>query len=115
MIKEFKINNLDEVMKIWIETNIEAHNFVPKEYWINNFQVVKEMLPLAEVYIYKEENIIKGFIGVIDKSYIAGLFVKKEYQREGIGSNLLNYCKIKYEHIKLDVFVKNKKAVNFLL
>ena len=113
MIKEFKINDLDEVMKIWIETNIEAHNFVPKEYWINNFQVVKEMLPLAEVYIYKEENIIKGFIGVIDKSYIAGLFVKKEYQREGKGSNLLNYCKIKYEHIKLDVFVKNKKAVNF--
>lgn len=51
MIKEFKINNLDEVMKIWIETNIEAHNFVPKEYWINNFQGVKEMLPLAEVYI----------------------------------------------------------------
>lgn len=113
MIKEFKINDLDEVMKIWIETNIEAHNFVPKEYWINNFQVVKEMLPLAEVYIYKEENIIKGFIGVIDKSYIAGLFVKKEYQREGIGSSLLNYCKIKYEHIELDVFVKNKKAVNF--
>ena len=30
MIKEFKINDLDEVMKIWIETNIEAHNFVPK-------------------------------------------------------------------------------------
>ncbi len=109
MIKEFKINDLDEVMKIWIETNIEAHNFVPKKYWINNFQVVKEMLPLAEVYICKEENIIKGFVGVIDKSYIAGLFVKKEYQREGIGSNLLNYCKIKYEHIKLYVFVRNKK------
>lgn len=113
MIKEFKIEQLDEVMKIWIETNIDAHNFIPKEYWINNFELVKQMLPTANNYVFEENNIIKGFIGIIEQSYIAGLFVKKEYQGEGIGQKLIECSKSKYGHLTLDVFVKNEKALNF--
>lgn len=113
MIKNFNLSKLDSVMKIWIDTNIDAHNFIQKEYWINNYDLVKQMLPLADIYIFEENNIIKGFIGIIEGSYIAGLFVKKEYQREGIGQKLLDYCKSKYLILKLDVFIKNKNAVNF--
>lgn len=113
MIKNFNLSKLDSVMKIWIDTNIDAHNFIKKEYWINNYDLVKQMLPLADIYIFEEDNVIKGFIGVIDGNYIAGLFVKKEYQREGIGKKLLDYCKSKYLFLKLDVFIKNKNAVNF--
>ena len=83
MIKEFKINDLDEVMKIWIETNIEAHNFVPKNIGLIIFMVVKEMLPLAEVYICKEENIIKGFVGVIDKMLYCRTFCEKGISERG--------------------------------
>ena len=85
MIKKFDISKLDEVMAIWIETNIDAHDFVPKEYWISNYELVKQMLQLSDIYVYEENNIIKGFIGVVEQNYIAGLFVKKEYQREGKG------------------------------
>lgn len=113
MIKKFNLSNLDEVMAIWLETNIETHNFIPKEYWTENFAMVKEILPSADIYIYEENNIIKGFIGIIEQTYIAGLFVRKDYQREGIGGKLINYCKSKYPHLTLDVFVKNKKAINF--
>lgn len=113
MIKKFELSKLDEVMQIWLETNIDAHNFVPKEYWIDNFDMVKEILPSAEIYIYQEHNSIKGFIGVVDGNYIAGLFVRKEYQGEGIGKKLINYCKSKHSYLILDVFVENKKAVDF--
>jgi putative acetyltransferase len=113
MIKNFNLSKLDSVMKIWLDTNIDAHNFIKNEYWINNYNLVKEMLPLADIYIFEENNIIKGFIGVMEKNYIAGLFVKKEYQRESIGKKLLDYCKSKYLVLKLDVFIKNKNAVNF--
>lgn len=41
MIKEFKMDYLDDVMKIWLETNINTHDFIEKEYWINNFDLVK--------------------------------------------------------------------------
>lgn len=113
MIKKFDISKLDEVMGIWLEANIEAHNFTPKEYWIENFDMVKQMLPSADVFVFEERNIIKGFIGVVGQNYIAGLFVKKEYQNEGVGQRLIEYCKFEYEYLKLDVFIKNKKAVNF--
>ena len=39
--------------------------------------------------------------------------MKKEYQREGIGQKSLDYCKSKYWVLKLDVFAKNKFAINF--
>lgn len=113
MIKNFNLSKLDTVMKIWIDTNIDAHNFIQKEYWINNYELVKQMLPTADIYIFEENNVIKAFIGVIEGNYIAGLFVKKEYQGEGIGQKLIDYCKSKYLHLKLDVFIKNKNAVNF--
>lgn len=113
MIKNFDLSKLDAVMKIWINTNMDAHNFIQKEYWINNYELVKQMLPIADIYIYEENNVIKAFIGVIEGNYIAGLFVKKEYQGEGIGKKLIDYCKSKYLYLKLDVFIKNKNAVNF--
>lgn len=113
MIKKLDLNQLDEVMKIWIDTNIEAHSFIPKEYWINNFDLVKQMMPHADIYVFDENSIIKGFIGIMEQSYIAGLFVKKEYQREGIGHKLIEHCKSKYKYLKLDVFEKNENALNF--
>lgn len=113
MIKNFDLSKLDAVMKIWIDTNVDAHDFIQKEYWINNYELVKQMLPAADIYIYEENNVIKAFIGVIEGNYIAGLFVKKEYQGQGIGKKLIDYCKSKYLHLKLDVFIKNKNAVNF--
>ena len=115
MIKEFKIENLEEVMEIWLQNNINAHDFIEKEYWINNFDLVKKLLPDAKVYIFQEDNIIKGFIGVIGDGYIAGLFVKEEYQREGIGEKLIKYIKPKYNQLKLDVYSKNKNAIKFYL
>ena len=115
MIKEFKIENLEEVMEIWLQTNINAHDFIERGYWINNFDLVKKLLPDAKVYIFEEDNIIKGFIGVIEDGYIAGLFVKEEYQREGIGEKLIKYIKPKYNQLKLDVYSKNKNAIKFYL
>ena len=115
MIKEFKIENLEEVMEIWLQTNINAHDFIERDYWINNFDLVKKLLPDAKVYIFQEDNIIKGFIGVIEDGYIAGLFVKEEYQREGIGVKLIKYIKPKYNQLKLDVYSKNKNAMKFYL
>ncbi|CUU49844.1 N-acetyltransferase [Clostridium beijerinckii] len=115
MIKDFKLDNLDKVMEIWIDTNIEAHDFIPKEYWKDNFELVKQMLPSADIYIFEENNIIKGFIGIVEQNYIAGLFVKKEYQREGVGKKLIEYCKSKYSNLTLHVFTKNMTAVNFYM
>lgn len=113
MIKNLSMNKLEEVMRIWLETNIDAHDFIDKKYWIQNYDLVKELLKEADVYIFEENNIIKGFVGIVENNYIGGIFVKKNYQREGIGKKLIDFCKNKYSYLTLHVFKKNHKAINF--
>jgi len=112
MVKEFDICKIDEIMQIWLDTNIAAHDFIPKKYWTDNYEIVKTMLPTAEILIYEEEE-IKGFIGIVDKTYIAGLFVSKKFQGCGIGTKLIGACKNRYPILTLDVYVKNDKAITF--
>ena len=112
MIRKLKLQDLDEVMKIWLEANIEAHNFITESYWKGNADLVKTLLPEAEVYVYEEEAQIKGFIG-IQEGYIAGLFVEHNARRKGIGKALLNYCMNSYESLTLKVYEKNIGAVAF--
>jgi len=61
-------------MELWLETNISAHSFIKDEYWSENFDVVKGMMPNANIYLYEENDIIQGFVGLMD-DYIAGIFV----------------------------------------
>lgn len=45
MIRKLREIDLSAVMKIWLDTNIKSHNFVSKEYWTSNYEMVKEILP----------------------------------------------------------------------
>ncbi|QSX06875.1 N-acetyltransferase [Sedimentibacter sp. zth1] len=113
MIKELEMSKIDNVMKIWLETNIKAHYFISESYWIENYDFVNKVLPQSNVLTYEDDGEIKGFIGIVDKSYIAGLFVSKQYQSNGIGSKLIEKCKLHYPILKLDVYAKNLKAIEF--
>lgn len=111
MIRKFKPEDLDKVMNIWLTINIQAHDFISKDYWINHFEMVQEILPTAEVYVY-EEGELKGFIGVTD-GYIAGLFVLATEQSKGIGKQLLDFVKTQYNQLILAVYEKNIRAICF--
>lgn len=112
MIRKFENKDLEIIMGIWLNTNIQAHDFIPKDYWENNFNSVKDMLPDAEIYIYESEDKIRGFVG-IDNGYIAGIFVSNEIQSKGIGKQLLDKIKEHYSKLSLTVYKKNIKAIKF--
>lgn len=114
MIRAFRKNDLTAVMEIWLDVNMKTHNFISEEYWINNYAMVKGLLPQAEVYVYEEDDTqqILGFIGLI-KNYISGIFVKEAAQSKGIGKQLLNYVKRIKNHLSLNVYQKNVRAVSF--
>lgn len=101
-------------MEIWLDTNIQAHRFIARGYWTDHFALVKEMLPEAEVYVYEEDDTgrIDGFVGLTG-GYIAGIFVKKDFQAKGIGKQLLDYVKDTREEISLSVYQKNIRAIRF--
>ncbi|RHU73173.1 N-acetyltransferase [Clostridium sp. TF06-15AC] len=112
MIRKLQKADINRVADIWLKTNLKAHFFIPEQYWISNYEFVKEMLPQAEVYVYEDDKMIQGFIGVSDE-YIEGIFVSDEMQSCGIGKMLLDYIKDKKDKLQLKVYQKNVRAMSF--
>ena len=112
MIRKLQKADINRVADIWLKTNLKAHFFIPEQYWISNYEFVKEILPQAEVYVYEDDKMIQGFIGVSDE-YIEGIFVSDEMQSRGIGKMLLDYIKDKKDRLQLKVYQKNVRAMSF--
>lgn len=112
MVRNFKNADIDKIMEIWLNSNIEAHNFIDKSYWKKNFEMVKNALPQADIYIYEENNNIMGFVGLVE-NYIAGIFVEKNFRGKGTGKKLLDYAKSIKNNLTLNVYEKNIDAVKF--
>ena len=112
MIKVLQKADIERVVDIWLDTNLKAHYFIPGQYWKDNIDLVKEMLPQAEVYVYENDCLIEGFIGLNDE-YIEGIFVSDEMQSCGIGKLLLDYIKNKKVRLRLNVYQKNARALSF--
>ena len=112
MIRKFEKNDINPVMQIWKNENIKAHKFISKEYWKNNYNYVKEILPNAEIYVYVLKENIVGFIG-INEYYIEGIFIDTNNQCKGIGTSLLNKVKENRDNLTLSVYKKNINAINF--
>ena len=112
MIRELRKADINKVANIWLDTNITAHYFIPAQYWQNNFELVKELLLQATVYVYEHNQEIQGFIGLNDE-YVEGIFVSDEMQSRGIGKMLLDYIKDKKDRLQLKVYQKNVRAMSF--
>ena len=111
MIRLFEFRDLDRIMEIWLEGNLTAHPFIKEEYWKQNYETVRSMLPNAEVYVFEEDGEVQGFIGM-DAEYIAGLFVAEGHRGQGIGHQLISEAKRK-KRLSLHVYEKNIGAVAF--
>lgn len=112
MIRKLQRSDIDRVTEIWLDTNLKAHDFISEQYWRGNFDMVKEMFPQAEVYVYKSDGKVQGFIG-LDGEYIEGIFVSDEMQSQGIGKALLDYAKSRKSELRLNVYRKNTRAIRF--
>ena len=112
MIRELRKVDINKVAEIWLDTTIKTHYFISAQYWKSNFELVKELLLQATVYVYEDKQEIQGFIG-LSNEYIEGIFVSAEMQSQGIGKILLNYVKGKRNKLILNVYQKNTRAISF--
>ena len=112
MIRELRKVDINKVAEIWLDTNIKTHYFISAQYWKSNFELVKELLLQATVYVFEDKQEIQGFIG-LSNEYIEGIFVSAEMQSQGIGKILLNYVKGKRNKLILNVYQKNTRAISF--
>ena len=70
----------------------------------NNYEMVREMIPKAEVLLSEENGQIRGFIGLID-TYIAGIFVRAAEQSKGVGTGLLHTVMKSRDNLRLNVYI----------
>ena len=114
MIRKFESRDLDAVMQIWLHGNLDAHAFIPADFWTDHFEMVRDILPQAELYVHENEATrqIDGFIG-LSESHIEGIFVAKSARSKGIGKALLDYAKSRRPRLDLSVYQKNERALAF--
>ena len=122
MIRKFQRQDLEAAVKIWLAANKEAHDFIDPCYWEGYKDAVKEMFLQAEIYVFETEDMMEeifdetggilGFIG-LDKDYVEGIFVRGDVRSQSIGKQLLDFVKQKRKRLELNVYVKNKRAVQF--
>ena len=74
VIRKFEEKDIDDVMKLWLNGNIEAHSFIPSEYWADNYDMVKALLPQAEIFVHENDDTknLDGFIG-LSGNYVEGI------------------------------------------
>ena len=114
MIRKFETQDLDAVMQIWLHGNLDAHAFVPADFWTGHFDMVRDMLPQAELYVHEDADTrqIDGFIGLTE-NHIEGIFVAKAARFKGTGKALLEYAKSRKPRLDLSVYQKNERALAF--
>lgn len=116
MIRTLQQKDIDKIMEIWLESTIKAHDFIPKKYWQDNYNAVKnDYIPISKTYVYEQDGEVKGFISVLNDEFIGALFVATNSQDQGIGSALIDYAIGQFSKLSLAVYKQNKNAVDFYL
>ena len=112
MIREMRPSDIEQIMRLWLEGNIETHSFISAEYWKSNAPLVREQLLEAGVYVYEENGSIQGFAG-LQGNYLAGIFIEKSARSTGIGKQLLDHIKETHFPLFLNVYQENGRAIAF--
>jgi ribosomal protein S18 acetylase RimI-like enzyme len=138
MIREALVEDSSRIAEIHVIGWRYAYkDFIPMEFLINKMNIMKrtevfkklllENTENNKIVVFEEENIIKGFMTIgnckdEDKNNITfeseGLYIDPLFQRQNIGTKLVNYCKeeaIKQnrKEIVLWVFKKNINSISF--
>ena len=114
MIRKFETRDLDAVTQIWLQANLDAHAFISASFWEAHFEMVRDLLSQAELYVHENEDTrqIDGFIGLTE-NHIEGIFVAKSARSKGVGKALLEYAKSRKPSLTLSVYQKNERALAF--
>lgn len=113
MIREMKRGDVERVGAIWLAASLEAHSFVPADFWRADHGVmVEDILPKARGYVHLTEDLIDGFV-TASGGWVHCLFVDPARQGNGIGRALLERVKGTAERLQLTVYEENQGARRF--
>lgn len=114
MIRKSVPQDYDKFTALWLDASLRAHGFVFGDYWKRAAaEMKKNYLPGAQTFVFEDKHQLKGFISLLDNNYIAALFVDVRYQKQRIGTKLLQYVRRRRPNMQLHVFIRNTSALRF--
>jgi len=113
MIRYFEYSDMEQVLDIWLEASIKAHDFIDKDFWKSKVNDMRDKyLTSAETYVYVEEGIIRGFCSLSGET-LAAIFVSPDFQGKGIGQQLISKVKSLRRYLNLTVYKYNHNSIDF--
>ena len=113
MIRDYKKEDINSVLDIWLKSSIAAHDFIDKSFWESKIPDMRNIyLPASEIYVYEDEEGTKGFIALVENT-IAAIFVLPHQQGRGIGKALIGKAMEIRNSLDLTVYKENIKSINF--
>ncbi|MGL5705617.1 MAG: N-acetyltransferase [Tannerellaceae bacterium] len=115
MIREYRTDDIEKILAIWLEASIIAHNFIESCFWESKMDDMRNLyLPSSITFVYVDDitEDVLGFISLVD-DHIAAIFVIPSKQGIGIGKSLMNHAKSLYPRLSLSVFKDNNRSISF--
>ena len=113
MIRACQQTDIDQVVSIWLDASIKAHNFIEKEFWESKVIDMREIyLPGSEIFVFEEDGMIKGFVALCGET-LAAIFVSPNEQGKGIGKQLVDKSKEVSKNLNLTVYKENRDSIEF--
>jgi len=104
---------MEQVIKIWLEASVQAHHFIPREFWESKVTDMRALyIPNSDTYVYEDNGAVKGFIS-LHKNTIAAIFVSPDSQNKGIGTQLIAQAKNICSSLRLTVYKENSNGIRF--
>jgi putative acetyltransferase len=106
-------SDTDAIVTVWLEASIQAHQFVPEEFWRSQAPNMRDRyLPSADTYVDERHNEVTGFISLVHDR-LAALFVAPAHQDGGIGTALLCHSQSLRHTLDVSVYADNERALRF--
>ena len=88
MIRAFKEEDTETVIRIWLAASVRSHSFIDKAYWEEKAEAMRTLyLPLSEIVVDEDRATgeVVAFMAFVE-DYLAALFVAPAHQKRGVGS-----------------------------
>ena len=117
MIRQFKESDEVRVSEIWLKAGLNEYTYLPQFQTLDRekaLRVFHKIITLeSEIWLEDSGSKIKGFIA-LQGSYVDRLYIDPVFQRQGVGTALLNYAReMNPAGLELHTHQQNSRACNF--
>jgi len=113
IIREYKDEDLNDVLSSWESASRIAHPFLTKEFLEQErYNIPNVYLPNAETWVVEQEGQVIGFIALLGNE-IGAIFVKPEFHGTGAGKALMDKAQELCGDLEVEVFEANSIAQRF--